>query len=235
MIKIINGRIENIKNVIVYPPLGVFESTLVKHFTDILKGKIDVTLCSGENNNSLNKFEDVKKIVLPEKINFFKLLGLKKEYRDLKFDLSLDFSDYNHIYGRILKSSLNISIENKNADIILTGNIIWCFNTIFGFLGFEKRIERRKTKKKTKGIYGIDIELPKGWVEVKKEDDFEKTGHLWTFKNEIAAKAYLSGIDITMFLLKNEKGFIPGDIKVIRINSPEEVKKYIYEDTPYII
>lgn len=236
MIKIKNGKIDNIKDIIIYPPFHIFEATIVKSFIDILKERFNITIFGYDTNTSINCFENVKIITIPQKINFFKLIGIKKDLKNLKFDLSIDITDYNNIFSKIFNPERKISfLEEKKSDIFLKGDIIWNMNLVLGLLGENKKIKRIHTKRKNKGIYGIKTDLPKGWIEISKEEDIEKIGHLYTLKNEVAAKAYLKGIDVTLFLKDESDIFIPKDIKIHKIKSFDEVTKHIHEDTPHLI
>lgn len=236
MIKIKNGKIDNIKEIIIYPPSHIFEATILKPFIDILKERFNITIFGYDTNNIINLFDNVKIITIPQKINFFKLIGIKRDLRNLKFDLSIDITDYTHIFNKIFNPEKKLSFsEGKKTDILLKGDIIWNLNFVLGMLGENKKIKRIHTKRKNKGIYGIKTDLPKGWIDVKKEEDIEKIGHLYTLKNEVAAKAYLAGLDVTIFLTDESDVFIPKDIKFLRMKSLDEIKKYIYEDTPYLI
>lgn len=236
MIKIKNGKIDNIKDIIIYPPSHIFNTILIKPFIEMLKERFNVTIFGYENNTSINSFEDVKIITIPKKINFFKLIGIKRGFRELKFDLSIDITDFNHIFARIFRPAFKIAFSKaKDGDIVLLGNIIWDMNIVLGLLGINKTIKRVNTKRRNKGIYGIKTEIPKGWINIETEKDLKKIGHLYTFKNEIAAKAYLEGLNVTIFLSNESEFFIPKDIQTFTIKSMDEIKNYIYEDSPHLI
>lgn len=236
MIRIKNGKFDNIKDIIIYPPSHIFNSILIRPFIEMLKERFNVTIFGYENNTGINSFEDVKIITIPEKINFFKLIGIKRGFKELKFDLLIDITDFNHIFSRIFRPALKISFSKaKDGDIVLLGDIIWDMNIVLGLLGINKTIKRVSTKRKNKGIYGIKTEIPKGWINIETEKDLRKIGHLYTLKNEIAAKAYLEGLNVTIFLLNESECFIPKDIQTFMIKSMDEIKNYIYEDSPYLI
>ena len=206
MISISDGKLVGVKSCGLYLPFEWYKGIFYLPLIEKLKETYPFYLFGREDIYKLKKYLKKTHIFpLPDRAGFRERIQLKRKLPHPQ--LLIILGDLPHFHLKIINPDITIG-SNGSFTITLNGDT--GFQNLTRLLGIHVN-PPEKTKKRIKGLHIPGIEL-EGFKTIRGEEDLNSIGKFYSVPSELAGKAYLMGLRVTL-LVSDKLPLLPPDVK----------------------